>query len=399
MLQKPSLWNVSPAAIAPNARSLWKGLAFIAPLWGGAGRGAFLGADGRPLAGANLVAGATLQWRGTPYGIGVGISGASDLLTQNDFDPLVTANGAGGGDFTVICLANPVAEAAMSAGISVEASAVNTTRLHLGFNCNDNTTAVSGQFAFVTRQAGASTAALVAGGIDGNYHLFAGRRSGTEHTAWIDGIIRAALSGTVRDFLAPGAGMAIGCRAETAGFRINTATTIVLAAAWNRALSDAEMRMLARDAFCMFRPAPEWRGVWTPLAGGGDVVLNPADLTETLGYETPGFSQAHYLSMAQLAFAIACETPGFSQIQYLTAAKALITESYETPGLSQTHLVFAQRLNSILLFENAGLAMSAAAAPGFRWREIGNNGRRTDIPAAARSGPSARDGRSRSIME
>ncbi len=74
MQQKPPRWNIAPALVAPEAQSLWKGLAFMAPLWGHASKGALLGPHGGPLAGANLATGANLQWRGTPYGLGVGVS-------------------------------------------------------------------------------------------------------------------------------------------------------------------------------------------------------------------------------------------------------------------------------------------------------------------------------------
>lgn len=287
MILKPPRWNVSPWLIAPEARGLWKGVAFVAPLWGGAGKGALLGPHGGPLAGADLAAGSALQWRGTPFGLGVGITGNTDLLKQSNFAPLVTSDGVGGGDFTVICLANPVAEAVMSAGVNVEDSAAGTTRMHLGFNCDASNGAVSSQFAFVTRQSSSSTSALVAGGIDGKYHLFGGVRQGTKHYAYIDGIIRATVTGTVRDFIANVPGLGFGCRAETVGFRINTATNIVLEAGWNRALSDAEMRLLARDPFIMFRMAQVSPSLWAaagpppppPPAGlYAGLALNPARL-------------------------------------------------------------------------------------------------------------------------
>ena len=247
---------------------LWKGVAFVAPLnqtvMGG--KTMLLDARGGLLNGADMTAGSTAVFRGTPYGLGVGISGASNLLYQDNFLPVATSNGVGTGDFTVVCLANPPAEAVISIAVSQFASG-SQPRFNVFFNINPAGTATPGSFMFQTRDAAIVTP-VVAGAIDGNYHLFGGARDGSNVRAWVDGQLRASVSGAIQNVAGAGAGFAIGSHAESTGNRINTATNIVFVAAWNRALSAAEMRMLGRDPFCMFRPRRDWI---MKAAGGADV--------------------------------------------------------------------------------------------------------------------------------
>lgn len=358
MQQKPGLWNVSPALVATNAQRLWSGLAFVAPLWGGAGRGALLGPRGEPLAGANLVAGANLRWRGTPYGMGVGTSAAGALLNQLDFAPLVTSNGAYTGDFTIVTLANPKSEGRQSTPFS-QTSGGSSTRVFILFNAGN----VAGEMGVFTDTGGSAVFVNVAGLINGKYHLFGGRRRGATLEAFLDGRRQGFTTGTVQAIGSATAGIALGHRAEdTAQDRIATDTNIVFVAGWNRALSDAEMRMLACDPFVMLRPLPEWRGVWTAF-GGGDAVLDPSDLTGGLVFDMAALSQAHNLSVADTMFA----------------------QTLEPAGISQAHLFSAGELNSTFQFDPALLAMSSQGAPGFRTRIAGNSARRKSAASGSSS--------------
>jgi len=373
MLQKPYVWNATPALVEPRARELWKSLAFLAPLWCGTGKGALLGPHGGPLAGANLTAGSTLGWRGTPYGMGAGISGASNLLTQSSFEPITTSDGAGTGDFTLLVLANPISEARLSSAAGQGTASNPYARL--AFNSDGLNGLTAGQFGFVTRTT-AATGVTVAGAIDGNYHLFAGRRIGTVMDAFVDGVKRNSNSGAIRDFAIGTCSFSIGNDAGSAtSNRIDTGCNIVLAAGWNRALSDAEMRMLARDPFCMLRPSPEWRGVWTPV--GGASTLSPADLTDGFGFETPVFSQVHNLTAPGMRFA----------------------ESMDAAGFSQAHLFSAGELNSAFWFDAATLGTGMSNAPDFRSRSPVKDGRSREVSGISRVAPMGGDGRTRLITE
>ena len=275
MILKPPRWNISPALVSPEARALFKGLAFLAPLWDVAGgKGALLGPNGGPLADANIVAGANAQKRATPYGIGVGTSSTStDVLYQDNFAPIVTSDRAGTGDFTLVCMANPIAEARASVAVGQRQSSDPYNYALFLLNSNFVGNEVSGQFCFSTYN-GTGSSAEVAGAIDGKMHVFGGVRRGTNMYAYVDGVLRASSSGTVEDVYNSANGFGIGNLAPSgAGMRIATGTNIVLAAGWNRALSGAEMRLLARDPFCMFRMAMVSPSLWAAVGGSSIVPI------------------------------------------------------------------------------------------------------------------------------
>lgn len=357
MQPKPLRWNISPALIDPAARDLWKGLAFVSPLWGGAGKGALLGPHGGPLAGANLVAGSTLQWRATPYGLGFGRTGTGNalILSQNNFAPIVTSNGVGTGDFTFLLLANPIAEAVITSGGGQSVDGGVSAFMAIHFNANTGGSATSGHTLFYTRDTANGTITVgAASTVDGGYHLFGGMRKSTAVSVWSDGWQRSIASGTARNIFVSGTSdFALGSTAVTGASAIKDTTNIVFAAAWNRALSGAEMRLLARDPFAMFRPAPEWRGVWTPL-GGGDVVLQPTDILDSPSFEAATFSQSHLFS--------------------------------------------AQEPNCLFAFEAATLT-TGSVPPGFRSSAIGVDARTASIAKQTQSLGVAAGNRSRSITE
>lgn len=268
-----------PYGVAPSpymaqgaARGMWNGLAYIAPFQTpkGAGTSTLLDRFGHPLEGSNLSAGSNLRWRGTPYGLGVGGTAASThLLFQDNFAPITTSDGAGTGDFTLLILANPVAEATIREAVSQTTGGAGP-RVDILFNTAEDITASSGSICFLTTPSNAAnrTSVAVAGPVDGNYHLFCARRSGSDLTLWVDGVLRATVTGTIRDVLGTGAGFAIGNRAESPSFPLNTDTNVVLSAGWNRALSNFEMLLLGVDPFYMFRPAPRQKIINTVAAGG-----------------------------------------------------------------------------------------------------------------------------------
>lgn len=327
MILKPPRWNISPALVSPEARSLMKGVAFIAPLWDAAGgKGALLNSFGQPLSGSNLVAGSTAEKRATPYGLGVGISGASNLLDQADFVPITSSDGVGGGDFTLVCLANPIAEAAESLGISVDGDGSGKTRMYLGFNVGVNLAVDNGKFTFETRQNGGSTTTSVVGGIDGGYHLFAGVRAGGNHYAYIDGVLRTTVSGVVRDWLGGGADFAIGNRAGFSTSRINTATNMVFVAGWNWALSAAEMMLLARDPFIMMRMAAVSPSLW---AAAGAYFLN----ADPASFGITGIAAGAVAGRMVAADAVAYALTGFNSAIPAGRAIAADPASYAITGI------------------------------------------------------------------
>ena len=139
MLFKPVPWAVSPYRTA--VPSLYEDLAFITPfMQKQTGRGVMLGKNCSPLAGANLTAGSTFQWRSTPYGLGFGRTGRGNalILSQNNFAPIVTSDGAGTGNFTLLMLANPVAENVIATGFNQSVDGGTTATMALSFNHNSS---------------------------------------------------------------------------------------------------------------------------------------------------------------------------------------------------------------------------------------------------------------------
>jgi hypothetical protein len=254
-----------------RAPFLWRGCALFAPFNGGLNAHGLrlFGENGGVLPGSELTAGSSLEWRGTPYGPGVVSAGGSNLLERDNWEPIGTSDGAGTGDFTLMILANPVAENRISWGIA-QGNSDNNTNTWLGFNnaAGSTSTASSGTFTFSTRNVNSVTASSAASIIDGNYHLFMGRRRGTIVDTMVDGVVRGTDSGTVRDIATGALGFAIGQRPEHANqHRLDGACNVVVAGAWNRALDDFEAALLARDPFIMMRLRPAVFRASAPPAG------------------------------------------------------------------------------------------------------------------------------------
>lgn len=394
---KPPRWNISPALVAPEARALWKDVAFVAPLWGVSGKGVLIGAHGQPI---NLLPTQNSpKWYGTPYGFGLSrVPGTSDpRILRFARNLITTSDGAGTGDFTVATIADPVSEAVVRFNLSQRTASGSGPRFFTGANHNGSAVA-AGYFLFGTRDAAGVTDVAVANAVDGRDHLFVCRRKGTTNDVFRDGVGVGSTTGTIRTITQASNEFAFGGLGGDTVDGMNDSTRIVFAAAWNRALSSAEMRMLARDPFCMFRPAPEWRGVWTALAGG-DVVLQPSDILDVLSFASPTFSQAHVFSGSEWYLAENLETPTFGYESLLSPAKLTLVEGFESVGLSQSHLFPVDELRSLLAFDAALLMTGGGVAPGFRSRTLGVDARQTGISNSVRSLAASPDDRSRSIKE
>lgn len=397
MQQKPPRWNISPALVAPEARGLWRNVVFVAPLWGFSGKGVLIDARGQPI---NLLPTQNSpQWRGTPYGFGLSrVPGTSDpRILRFATNLITTSDGVGTGDFTVATIANPVSEAVVRFNLSQRTTAGSGPRFFTGANHSGGAVA-AGYFLFGTRDAAGITDVAVANAVDGRDHLFVSRRKGTTNDVFRDGVGVGSTTGTIRAITQASNEFAFGGLGGDTVDGMNDSTRIVFCAAWNRALSNAEIRHLARDPFCMFRPSAEWRGVWTPLAGG-DAVLSPADLTDSLVFETPVISQNHSLTALDAFMAESFEMPALSTGAILSPAKSVFAASFETAGILQAHLFSAQEINLAFPFDSALLALNAQSTPDFRTIGIANNLRRKNADGDARNSPVVATNRTRSITE
>ena len=278
-LKKPYGVAPSPHLVGGKARDLWDGLAFITPFTNkkGAGASGILDQHGRPLAGANLVESAAFQWRGTPYGLGFGRTGTGNtlILSQTNFAPIVTSDGAGTGDFTFIMLANPIAENVIAAGFNQSVAGTNEAGFSLNFNYNQSGAATAGWLLFSLRDtANGNQGVGLAGLVDGGYHLYGARRKGTAVSVWRDGVNHKTATGTARDIYVSGTSdLAFGSNAVTGASATKDTTNIVFAAGWNEARSDDDMRLLGGDPFVMFRPTAPRKIYYLPAASLANLAL------------------------------------------------------------------------------------------------------------------------------
>ena len=272
MIHKPHRWLYSLNGL--EYPDLWRGVAFVAPFlqMSSAGKVTLLDARGGPLNGANLTANGTV-WRGSPYGLALGNSNSAELrrLLQTGFSPIVTSDGAGTGDFTVMQLCNPTANALGTAQCSLSqrnpSGAFN--QFQLAFDTNNAFGYAAGSTMFGTYVTAASAVAAT-GLMDGKPHVWVGTRKGTVLSLYRDGVLAASASLTVRDILIAGQDFCIGGVPHDAGYGLAVGADIGISAGWNRALSGAEILLLARDPFCMFRSRRDWI-MKAAAAGGADV--------------------------------------------------------------------------------------------------------------------------------
>ena len=272
MIHKPHRWLYSLNGL--EYPDIWRGVAFAAPFlqMSSAGKVTLLDARGGPLNGANLTANGTV-WRGSPYGLALGNSNSAELrrLLQTGFSPIVTSDGAGTGDFTVMQLSNPTANA-LGTAQSALSQRVGTGALNqfaLNFDSNNAFAYSAGSTMFGTYETAASAVAAT-GLMDGKPHVWVGTRAGTVLSLYRDGVLAASASLTLRDILIAGQDFCIGGAPHNAASGLAIGADIGLSTGWNRALTGAEIRLLARDPFAMFRSRRDWI-MKAAAAGGADV--------------------------------------------------------------------------------------------------------------------------------
>lgn len=399
MQQKPALWNVTPALIAPEARGLWKGVAFAMSPWRTIGKAVLLNPRCAPYLSSPAPTFNGTAWKASPYGIALGNNSSDNRrILYTGFAPLTTSNGAGTGDFTLLQLSNPATGdgSTSNAGVSQRLASGNFNQANLQFNCDTGYNYVNQSFAFATYETAASGVSA-ASMVDGKWHLWGGVRRGGSMYAWRDGVIVASASPTLRNVYNASADFCIGGTPNAATYGLPNTADTALTIGWNRALSDAEMRLLARDPFIMFRPVAEWRKVWTPL--GGDAVLSPSDLTFEFAFETPALSQSHVLPASDASLGEGFEAPAISQIHILNLSELAFAENLESAGFSQAHLLALQEMHLAELFDLAVLAMDLAGAPGFRTSRPATRGKVKVTGTDNRTTQPQSGGRRKSITE
>ena len=159
---------------------------------------------------------------------------------------LITSEGAGSGDYTLLSVSAPVAEGVVSAIFSF-CGASNGGQCYILANTNAGYGAASGNIAFGNFPGALGT---VAGVVDGNPHVFVLVRRGGVATLYVDGIERGSVSasGDVIDGL--GRFSVEGIAGYGGWYSANT--THIREGAWNRALEPAEIVKVSANPAALF---------------------------------------------------------------------------------------------------------------------------------------------------
>lgn len=260
--------------------ALARGLAFLFPLFEGGG-------DARDLVTGTVLArvGATAWTRSVPGAITDGDGTNGHFRVGSGYTPIVTSDGVGAGDFTMVALVNAAAVASAQYVISQRQS--GSAQANLAVNASQSggsTTASSGRLSFATNAGAGFTQASALSIIDGTWRWIAGRRSGSTLTVWsgpLTGVMSNLASATAsHDIQNASQGFGLGC----AG---NSATTfpypdgLALAAGWNRALDDDEMRDVPWIIWHLLAPPADWGAPAFKAPGGGTTVPQAASASAT----------------------------------------------------------------------------------------------------------------------
>ena len=193
--------------------------------------------------------------------------------------PLVTSDSAGTGDFTILILSNPASKAANEHMLAQKNDAGGSpfSQTALIANQNELGTTTPGAVCFFTFNS-SDSGVTATGATTGGFHVWVGRRQGSEHSIWRDGVRLNAATRTVRAIIQAGntRRLAIGSRGN--GTTESFAGDAQYAHGWNRALSDAEIlqigaspwKLIEQPARPLWAPAP----VATVYRPGSDITAN-----------------------------------------------------------------------------------------------------------------------------
>jgi len=210
--------------------------------------------------------------------------------------PCVTSNGVGTGDFTFFAYANPIAESTARNLVSQKNDALGSPfqQASLIINAQYSQTALNGRLALGVYNTSARGAHAILGGLlDGQPHLFVGLRRGNNHELYFDGnlLSNEAASNVATGISRTGQFFAVGSPGGATSNAYNR--TIQFAGAYNRALSPAEIALLAdRTDPLLGGLIVEERPVLYFDMGGSTEVEGPAVITAASTISASGSKQA-----------------------------------------------------------------------------------------------------------
>lgn len=228
-------WNWSPSGLRPEFEALCPKLAFLLPLWEGAG-------DAVNVIDRTVMAKtATAEWALSPQGMAAYRPASAtdeDHFVSGTYQPL-----DGSGDYTIWGTANPplgTTGANNGSLFSQRITGAPFTQLGLYFNQDANGDADKPGYVTALHIGSGTIGTQATGILDGNWHSFASRKAGTTLSLFVDGSSRS--SATVGGSATSGSQYVSigGLAASDFGF----GGSIGIVAAWNRALSDEEIALL-----------------------------------------------------------------------------------------------------------------------------------------------------------
>ena len=206
------------------------------------------------------------------------------------YAPIVTSDGAGTGDFSMLVIADPPPASVELAAQHMfsqknDSGGSPFSQVVLSSNANDRNQWESGSVAFFTFS-GDTSAVAAAGAADGGMHVYVGVRRGTTHELWRDGVLLASASLTVRSVLMSNRYLAIGSRGN--GSTESYTSSVLFAGALNRALGPDEVRPLRRptDVFgAVFAPIEQ--RIWVPASASAPTLLTASAINIGTTFATP----------------------------------------------------------------------------------------------------------------
>lgn len=187
---------------------------------------------------------------------GVGISAtAGTYALEWPHAPIVGSTGGGSGNATLMAIANPAASALGGTLIGQAMSGSPYAQIQLMANLDGLTgSSSSGVATIESYNSGNTGAANASGVIDGLMHVFVGVKYSTyenTHKLYVDGVDKSTASAYIGNFgIAASSRITVGGEAYGTTRSVNAA--IPFAAAWNRALSAAEVIALSNNPWQIF---------------------------------------------------------------------------------------------------------------------------------------------------
>lgn len=164
--------------------------------------------------------------------------------------------------------------------------------------------------------------------VGSDYIAIARHKNGVLQDLWVNGIQDPATLSQTGNFI----GLShFGRQNAIAG------TPLFLAATWQRALSDQEIRDFSLNPWQIFRPVQ--RRVYFDMGAGGGVTLTGANCAQSNTSTSGAISQTHSLSGASVAQSNTSTTGAIGQSIILTGASVSQGNASTSGAVSQTHVL------------------------------------------------------------